>query len=359
MKRLLNKTFTHFAICAFALFALTLPLFYFLTKNFYAEDMIDIINAVEAGKGVPPLDLEEDIIEGMILQLVVIFLVLSVVLLIILRFIAGKLWQPFYETLNKMEHFNITSGEIPAFSPTDIKEFDSLNNGLTQLMQKDRNAFQAQKEFTENASHELQTPLAIMRGKLDLLMQEPMSQQGARIVSEMGEVNMRMSHLNKGLLLLAKIENDQYGAREPIPIIHFTENILPDFDVLKGNTRLQLTDLSDHQEVFVKANSTLFRIMLNNLIVNALRHTTGDNGIIEIIITRNDLSVCNQADNGTLDATKIFSRFHTDDQAKGGNGLGLSIVKAICDYHGWTIQYSFQHQRHCFTVTFSPIHAQL
>lgn len=358
MKRLLNKTFIHFAVCAFALFALTMPLFYFLTKNFYAEDMIDIIKAVEAGKGVPPLDLEEDIIEGMLLQLVLIFLVLSVVLLIILRFIAGKLWQPFYETLYKMEHFNITSGEIPTFSSTDIKEFDSLNNGLTQLMQKDRNAFQAQKEFTENASHELQTPLAIMRGKLDLLMQEPMSQQGARLVSEMGEINMRMSHLNKSLLLLAKIENDQYRASELIPVIRFTKNILPDFDVLKGNTRLQLTDKSNHQEVFVKANGTLFRVMLNNLIVNALRHTTGDNDIIEIITTQNDLSVCNQADKGALDATKIFSRFHTDSQTTGGNGLGLSIVKAICDYHGWSIHYSFKNQQHCFTVTFTPVHTQ-
>lgn len=359
MKRLLNKTFIHFAVCAVVLFALTMPLFYFLTKNFYAEDMIYIIRTVEAGKGVPPLDLEEDIMVGMLLQLALIFLVLSVVLLIILRFIAGRLWQPFYETLNKMEHFNITSGEIPTFTPTDIKEFDSLDKGLTQLMRKDRNAFQAQKEFTENASHELQTPLAIMRGKLDLLMQEPMSQQGARLVSEMGEINMRMSHLNKSLLLLAKIENNQYEAREPIPVIRFTENILPDFDVLKGDARLQLVDLSDHHEVIVKANGMLFRAMLNNLIVNALRHTSSKEGVIEIVITSKSLSVCNEAAHGALAATKIFNRFHTDDQASGGNGLGLSIVKAICDYHGWTIHYSYKKQLHCFTVTFTPAHAQL
>ena len=169
-KNLLSKTLLQFALCTAAIFALTAPLFYLLTKHFYAEDMIDIIEAVEHGQGIPPLDLEQDIMAGMMLQFLLIFFAVSLSLVITMRFITRRLWLPFNDTLSKAERFNLAQDTLPRFVPTDIREFIRLNRSLERLMRKDRETYRIQKEFTENASHELQTPLAIIRGKLDLLM---------------------------------------------------------------------------------------------------------------------------------------------------------------------------------------------
>ena len=133
---------------------------------FYAEDMIDIIEAVQLGTSIPHIDLERDIMVGMMLQFLLIFLVLSLALFIMMRFITHRLWLPFDDTLQKTEQFNLAQSAVPQFQKTEIKEFARLNNSLAKLMQKDKEIYRIQKEFTENASHELQTPISIIRSKL-------------------------------------------------------------------------------------------------------------------------------------------------------------------------------------------------
>lgn len=216
MKSLLSKTLTQFTLCTAAILVLTAPLFYLLTKWFYAEDMIDIIEAVERGEGIPPLDLERDIMAGMMLQFLLIFIVVSLSLFITMRFITRRLWLPFDDTLDKAERFNITQDSLPRFLPTDIREFERLNRSLDSLMRKDREMFRIQKEFTENASHELQTPIAIIRSKLDMLMQENLTERQMQLVADMYGLTMRMGHLNRNLLILAKIDNAQYTAAEKV-----------------------------------------------------------------------------------------------------------------------------------------------
>ena len=128
------------------------------------------------GTSIPHIDLERDIMVGMMLQFLLIFLVLSLALFIMMRFITHRLWLPFDDTLQKTEQFNLAQSVVPQFQKTEIKEFARLNNSLAKLMQKDKEIYRIQKEFTENASHELQTPISIIRSKLDLLMQEELDE---------------------------------------------------------------------------------------------------------------------------------------------------------------------------------------
>lgn len=117
---LLSKALRLFACCTAVCFVLMVPLFYLLTKYFYAEDIIDIIEAVEQGQGIPPLDLEQDIIAGMMLQFMLIFLVITIAFFLTMRFATKKLWQPFDDTLRKAEQFNLAQSDIPLFTETDI-----------------------------------------------------------------------------------------------------------------------------------------------------------------------------------------------------------------------------------------------
>lgn len=348
-RSLTNKSLTQFLICAAIAFLLSAPLFYLLTKNFYAEEMVDVINAMQQGGEITSLDLEQDIMVGMMLQFVLIFIVLCVSLLITLRFITRRLWHPFDDTLQKTERFNLAQDEVPAFMPTDILEFARLNDSLKKLMEKDRKTYRIQKEFTENASHELQTPIAIMRSKLDLLMQEQMTELQMGIVSSLYDQNTRMGHLNRSLLLLAKIENAQYSEMQEIEIAAFIRRLLPSYEVLLHALTISFHD-SCTMPATVRTNEMLFESLLNNLVINAIRHTSTADGKIELSLSDHLLTVGNPSDGHPLDEQALFQRFHTSADSSSGNGIGLAIVKAICNFHGWTVRYDFQDGKHIFKV---------
>ena len=162
-KSLMYESLTRFIICVAILLALATPLFYLLTKNFYAEDMIDIIEAVQQGKPVPAIDLEEDILHGIVIQFMLIVTILGVAIVLTMRLISKRLWLPFDKTLTAIEAFKLENGTIPALPNSGIKEFSRLNTVLNKLMADSLNSYRTQKEFTENASHELLTPLAVFQ----------------------------------------------------------------------------------------------------------------------------------------------------------------------------------------------------
>ena len=352
---LVSKTLRLFAGYTAVSFVITAPLFYLLTQYFYAEDMIDIIEAMERGQGIPPLDLEKDIISGMMLQFLLIFLVISIALFITLRFATQRLWQPFDDTLHKAEQFNLAQSEIPLFAKTDIREFARLNHSLGELMKKDKDTYRIQKEFTENASHELQTPLAIIRSKLDLLMQEDLQESQMQLVSELYELTMRMGHLNRNLLLLAKIENAQYTALEEVDLAAMLADSLPLYETLQNDKTLRLDDHRNNHDRKLLANSVLLECLLKNLIINALRHAKA-NAEIRIGIDDYRLIVSNESIDGKpLNADTLFCRFRTGDVKQKGNGLGLAIVKAICDFHHWMVEYKYESEWHHFIVKFNEV----
>ena len=322
----------------------------------YAETVRDLTGddkkqeAVQQGKPVPALDLEEDILHGIMIQFALIVTVLGVAIVLTMRFISGRLWQPFDKTLEAIEHFKLENGVCPQLAESDTKEFVRLNIALQRLMTDSLHSYRLQKEFTENASHELQTPLAVFQSKLDLLLQQPeLTERQAAIIQDLYQMNSRLSRLNRNLLLLAKMENNQFSRTESVDVITVIKDLQPYLESLSGG--LILKQNFSTASLPIKANRSLLESMVNNLVVNAVRHNK-TSGEITVFLSDNRLMVSNTSDDAALDADQIFNRFYRPSEKTTGNGLGLSIVKAVCDYHGWKILYAYADGKHQFVVIF-------
>lgn len=350
MQSLLHKSMVRFMVCTIVTLILAAPIFYWLTKNFYAEDMIDIIEAVQRNEPIPELDLEEDIMQGVMIQYLLISGVLGIAIILVNNIISKRLWRPFDETLKQAEDFRLEHGVIPSLPESSIKEFNRLNLALNKLMKNSLESYRTQKEFTENASHELQTPLAVFQSKLDLLLQLPdLTQRQADIIKGLYDVSTRLSRLNKNLLLLAKIDNKQYNQLATIDLIATLKEVLPSLECLTGD----LTLLKEFHcaELKLHGNQTLLESLINNLVINAVRHNIPQ-GEIRISVTNRQLAISNTSSGGALDKHLLFNRFYHPSEKIKGNGLGLSIAKAICDYHGWDIDYTYREGLHVFSVEF-------
>ena len=343
MKTLLHKTSDRIIVSISAVFILTAPLFYLITRYFYAEDMIDIMESVERGEGLPPsFDLEQDIIAGVMIQYLLIFVVIGLSLFIAIRFSLRNLWHPFENTLKSMEQFKVSDNTTPDLDDGNITEFNRLNHALTKLMQRNSETYRQQKEFTENASHELQTPLALMRSRLDLLLQRNLDKETLDAINELYNANRRMERLNRDLLLLAKIDNDQFVTNDRIDMNSVIKDISDSLTTLGYNVNITIPAASCD----IIANRTLFESLINNLVVNALRNSEQ----VDITLTKGKIMVSNPSDNGKpLDRYKLFQRFASPAVSK-GNGLGLAIAKAVCDLYHWNIEYDFATGNHQFSV---------
>ena len=158
-----------------------------------------------------------------------------------------------------------------------------------------------------------------------------------------------MSKLNKNLLMLAKIENAQYIQKEKIDLVPFLKKQLVLYKELQPDIIIRLN--SNDNPIIVNANIVLLESLINNLVINAIRHAHKEREI-DIETDSHFFLVSNDSDGKPLDEKRLFHRFQQSDDKKNGNGLGLSIVKAICDYHNWNILYSFENNRHCFKIVF-------
>ena len=266
------------------------------------------------------------------------------------RFISHRLWKPFDEMLLQIEKFRLEDGAIPHLPESDVYEFARLGNTLTTLMQNSLASYRTQKEFTENASHELQTPLAVFQSKLDLLLQQPsLTERQAELIQALYETANRLARLNRNLLLLAKIDNRQYGQMEEIVVVEFLRELVP---FLQGITRgINICEVFNDSTLTVRANRTLLESLVNNLVVNAVRHNR-PGGEITIAVDNGQLAISNTSDEPALNKELIFNRFYRPHGQSKGNGLGLAIVKAVCEYHGWKVNYQHHDGKHQFTVSF-------
>ncbi len=360
-KNLMRKSLTQFIICTVILLVLAAPAFYWLTKEYYAEDMIDIIEAVQAKRPLPANDLEEDVFKGIMIQFALIAIVLGVALVVTLQIINKRLWRSFDETLGIIEDFRLEDQQVPSFPETGIKEFARLDTAITRLMEGNIKSYRTQKEFTENASHELQTPLAVFQSKLDILLQQSdnITESQAAIIQDLYEMTGRLARLNRNLLLLAKMENNQFSRKEEVDVVEVIDQLLPFLESLAGNLTIKTQynipakGKKGKHTLPIEANRSLLESLFNNLIVNAVRHNK-PNGKITITLSPDSLIVSNTSSEKALDANLIFNRFYRPSEKTKGNGLGLAIVKAVCDYHGWSITYRFDEEAglHLFEVRF-------
>jgi len=286
----------------------------------------------------------EDLVKTIVWLFVIILATLLIGLFVINRFVSGKIWQPFYNTLHIIEKYNIENAENAEFEKTTIYEFNELNYSIEQLIKKSFQSYKIQKEFTEKAAHEMQTPVAVFQSKLDTLLQtKDLTAEQAEIVESLYKVLAKLSRLNKNLLLLAKIENNAFKTEQVVNLADEIRNILAFYNNknIQFNTELQVP-------LLVNAHVGLIEILLNNLISNAINHGN-EQTIISLI--GNQLLIENDGTN-ELDKNLLFKRFSKISNLQSGNGLGLSIIKEISNKYNWGLAYSFENKKHKFSIKF-------
>lgn len=267
------------------------------------------------------------------------------------RKLSKTVWRPFYDALTGLKRYQIDRDDTIELPKSSIDEFNDLRLAVFQLVSRSHETFQNQKEFTENAAHELQTPLAICRTKLELLAQtKELTHEQADLVGNLLDTTDRITRLNKDLLLLSRIENRQFLEKEVIELNVIVKRCI-DIYSNKIHERGLKVILSLSQSLRVKANPMLLEVLINNVISNAFRYTA-DGGTITIETTSSDLVVSNT---GTPmeHPEKIFHRFHRESRSIPGSGLGLSIVKKICEVSGHELSYNYASPMHQFRISFS------
>lgn len=286
-------------------------------------------------------------------QISLVFIFLIIAQTLAHRFVMKRLWRPFYDTLRAMNKFSLLSDNIPKFKATTTREFKWLNDNLQELMVKTLKSYDQQKQFIENASHELQTPLAIIQSQLDLLVQDPdLTPAQNEIIQSLYTVSAQTRRLNKNLLLLAKIENCQYSELEEVDLALLMENMTELFNEIANAEQVSLS-LDIKGDNSIQANSSLVQVLITNLISNGI-HYNYKGGELKIVLQGNTLQVANTSKTEELDENIIFRRFVRKSVDNTGSGLGLAIVDLICKFHKWEIHYRYDNRFHNFVVDFTP-----
>jgi signal transduction histidine kinase len=265
------------------------------------------------------------------------------------RILLRRLWQPFYDALHAMQHFKLGNTKDLRFPATNTEEFAFMNESLGMAARKAEEDYLLLKEFTENASHELQTPLSIIRSKLEMLIQEKeLSERQSEIARSAFAAIRKLSRLNQSLLLLTKIGNQQFNDLEDISLDERIENKPGQFRELWQTSGIAVS--SNLTPATIRASPELIDILLNNLFSNASNHNIPQ-GTIDIALETRRLSISNTGLAVPLDNRRMFTRFYKGEQHTGHNGLGLSIIKQICEVTTLRPAYRFAGNRHTFIFT--------
>ncbi|MEP2774276.1 MAG: HAMP domain-containing sensor histidine kinase [Fulvivirga sp.] len=310
-----------------------------INNKFYKISLYDLI--VE----------EDDIAEGVQESLIKMYVLLTVVVLILSGLTSLWLLKPFNKTLGLIKDFSLQQKVNEEFPKSNTTEFDKLNRFLNDMTLKMKRDYQIMKEFTENAAHEMQTPISIANGKLEMLINSDniTDEQSAMIASAQNSLR-RLSKLNEALSLLTKIDNQEFEKRDEVNISTALERQIYDFEEL---INLKSIALKKKIEGNVKVNidQVLCGIMITNLLQNAIRHNV-ESGELSIVLSKKSLKITNTGEPLTVSPQELFDRFKKGNQSKQSLGLGLAIVKKICDVNDFTIEYTYDQNRHRIEIIF-------
>ena len=314
-----------------------------------------LVSSVAVGNDYYRIQIVESTVETEDLIRLIFFITIGVILLLLLtllltnRLILSRLWQPFYNIMKEVRLFNIAdSREIPKVD-TDIDEFEELNQTVTVMAAKARHDYKDLKAFTENASHELLTPIAVINSKLDSLIQtENFSDRQSKLLNDLYGAVSRLNRLNQSLLLLVKIENQLLRDQQKLNVLTVLVDMIVQFEEIFQDKELKVAYNLDNKEI--NASQYLIEILLSNLLSNAIRHNY-KGGDILINLTEKNLIIKNTGDAEPLNDEKIFARFHKSSGSE-GSGLGLTISRQICENFGFSLNYVFAEGYHKFIVEF-------
>ena len=347
MSKLLNYSLNKIILCAGIVLVCSIPIYYFAISHLwqYELDEHKVMVTPEAGR-------EDDflIIGAVTLLSVLFFIMLLAALIFLNRRLSKRMWQPFYESLELIKSFDLGEPGNPTFQKTGITEFDELNISLQKLLSANLTVYNQQKEFADNASHELQTPLAIVQSKLDLLSQnKQLNDDQFQLIEEAHAALSRASRINKNLLLLTKIENSQFSERETIDLSVILEELLIQFAPFLEEKELNIRkDIKT--PIKIEGNKILIEILFGNLLTNVIRHSISP-GEVSVSLSPERFLIANPG-NESLQVDQLFRRFATTSSATPGTGLGLALVKQISMRYQWKVYYQFQENGHIFQIRF-------
>ncbi|CAG5082868.1 sensor histidine kinase [Parvicella tangerina] len=277
----------------------------------------------------------KDFMIAIILSMGVILLLIFLLLLVFNNRLSLKLWKPFYNNIDELRTFSFTSTDHLDLKDSDIDEFQDLKHSLELLTEQLHKDYKTLKEFTENASHEIQTPLSIISMNLDEVLQEEHSKENYDKLYACYQSVQRLSKLNQKLLLLAKIDNQQFNDVSEIEFNSLIKEKSEELEQLIEQKDLNV-NIVEEGKLRVEMDSILANVLVINLLSNAIKHSlSGSN--INIIITGSYFSISNPTEIA-IDEKQVFERFKKGNDADSSTGLGLSIVKRIVDLSNMEIE---------------------
>ncbi|RYY15534.1 MAG: HAMP domain-containing histidine kinase, partial [Cytophagaceae bacterium] len=285
---------------------------------------------------------EPALLGGIMLAEAVLFGVLLGGMLLLQHVLARRYWRPFYRTLGTLQQYQLDQHHAPVLEPTTIPEFKALNAAIGRVLSRHQRLYQRQREFAENAAHELQTPLAILRTKLDLLVQAPgLTEEQAGHIEPLLAVTQRLTHLSRSLLLLTHLDQQLYFATETVDLAAVVRTQLGQLAEQLASGQLTLeTELV--VSLRVAANRSLIDILVSNLLSNAIRHNV-PGGRLRVVLTAQQLTVENTGRPQALPADQLFARLRPrPDRLPGSVGLGLPIARQICETSGLLLSYHYE-----------------
>ncbi|UMY66234.1 MULTISPECIES: sensor histidine kinase KdpD [unclassified Flavobacterium] len=260
------------------------------------------------------------------------------------------LWRPFYRALDNLRGFRASEGETPVFVDSKITEFKELNASLEQMMQTMVADYGRQKKFSEAVSHEIQTPLAVIKSKIDILIQSPdLTDKMAPLVASIDDACSKLIRMSRSLILLTRIENKQFPASDGVSFLKKIKSALALFDdhLKEKGLSLKVEEKGDFQ---LTANADLCLVLVNNLVQNAIRYNY-PGGSIDVTVEENLFQIANTGPSVALRKEGLFKRFNKNAEVKDSIGLGLSIAAEIANASGLVLRYDFEDGLHVFRLT--------
>ena len=292
-----------------------------------------------------------DYLNSIGLVLAIAFALLLIVLVLIQRRTARRILDPFYRDLETMKRFSLRAMEPVTLSTSDVDEFNDLNRVVCGLVEKVLADHRMLKEFSENAAHEMRTPVAVIQARLEDAAQDPgLSKEQASAIGAAQAAVQRLSQLNSALLLLARIDNLQFAERAPINAAEVIDDVLEQLQGHIAERGIHITLHSD-RSAMLEGEPTLFRILVLNLLKNAVGHNIVKGSVV-VSLTGAILHIRNSGLPLSGDPQRMFDRFARASDEKGSIGLGLSIAQRICAVHGWRIEYTTKENEHSVVVRF-------
>ena len=291
----------------------------------------------------------EDLLLAVLWHLVALYAILVITILAVTSIVFNYSMRPLYRLLRWLDGYSLGNGVEDLPMCTHIEEFRILTESARSTIARAEENFERQKQFIGNASHELQTPLAVLGTRIEWMIDNtPLTEEQFAELTKMRQSLHRLSRLNRTLLLISKIENSQFNEVHDVDIVELIDNELEIYNEIYAGKEIACSTQLPAQ--FIAAmDESLATTLVTNLLKNAFLYTT-QGGTIRISIDKEILTVENS---GTepLDATRLFDRFYTGG-ANGSTGLGLALVKSIAEFYKFNLDYTYKGGMHCFTVKF-------